>query len=513
MLPTHTLRLMPRRPTPPPPPLYRLLPASLDLEAHLEAYPPGFRPFRPDALVHLLHLLVAIPAADRKLAAELDGRLGYVPLGAVRLQKWLSNYNKYLRYCVETGLLETDRHHVRGHKSRWYRLGAAFRQGGAAGRLVPLRDPALLRTLAHQRRQAGQHLDPEQRQRFDHLLTWLDPARCPLRIDAEAALAHAARRYEQRRQTPDPKPQPLWGASQPAQFKDPLQQYHYAVDAVLRLQELDLHPGFDAQGRLYSALANSGKELRQFIRAEGFGPLVATDLSCSQPFLLTILLDAQCYGSPAEALPGRLTLAGQGGAPYQELLRKDPGALDRIRAMLPTGGALPPDVVAFRSWTSTGTFYQQLRAGLAPLLPAHELPQNERVLKRLVLALLYSYPERPGTDAPRNPYKAAFAQLLPTVYAVCEAFKQREVSLLPKLMQAFEAHLILDVIARRVSQELPSAPVFSIHDALATVAEHADRVEVIMREELQRATGLAPTLKRQVWQAPAAGAEATAFAR
>jgi hypothetical protein len=186
---------MPRRPTPPLPPVHRLLPPGLDLDAHLLAYPPGFQPFRRDALAHLLHQLYAIPAADRKLAAELDARQGFVPLSATRLQRWLRNYPAYLDYCLESQLLESDHHHVRGLKCRWYRFAASYRQAtpaGSPGTVVELHNPTLLRSLARQRREPL-GLSAAQQARFAHLLRWLSPAQCPLRIDA-AALRSGARR-------------------------------------------------------------------------------------------------------------------------------------------------------------------------------------------------------------------------------------------------------------------------------------------------------------------------------
>ncbi|MDO7874358.1 hypothetical protein Q5H93_06410 [Hymenobacter sp. ASUV-10] len=479
----------------------RLLPPGLDLDAHLVAYPPAFRPFRRDALVHLLHLLLAIPAANRKLAAELDARHGFVPLGSVRLQSWLHNYAAYLAYCLATGLLETDHHHAKGLKCSGFRFAAQYRLAprvGSPGAVVELRDPVLLRSLARQRRQALD-VTPAQRERFAYLLRWLDPATCPLRIDAEAALAGLARRYEQRCQAPDRKPAPLGAVESPPRYKNALRQYQSAVASLFRLAERDMHPGFDAQGRLYSALANAGKDLRPYLTMPAYGPLVCLDLSSSQPYLLNLLLQPACYSSPAEVAAGQVTLAGQGGAPYRRLLRLDPTVLALVRGLLPAAGALPPDVVHFREWTSAGIFYQHLRQAFALAVPERPLPPDESGLKRLVLALLYSPagPGRPGSW--RAPYKAAFAALLPTVYAVTEAFKRRDLALLPCLMQAFEAHLMLDVIARRIGEELPQAPLFSIHDALVTSAEHAEAVEAIMRQELHRATGLEPSIKLKSW--------------
>ena len=498
---------MPRRPTPPPPPLRRLLPPGLDLDAHLAAHPPPFHPFRRDALVHLLYQLLAIPAADRKLAARLDARRGFVPLSTARLQRWLRNYPAYLAYCLQSGLLETDHHHVTGLKCRWYRFAPPYRHAtpaGGPGEVVELHEPALLRALARQRRQPP-GITAAQRARFDHLLRWLDPARCPLRVDTAAALEGLRLRYEQRLLTPEPKPAPLGRAASPPRYKNALRQYQSAVSSLLQLAELNLHPGFDAQGRLYSALTNAGKDLRPYLTAPGYGALVCLDLSSSQPYLLNLLLQPACYLSPTEAAAGQLTLAGQGGAPYRRLLQLDPAATDDVRALLPGGGSLPPDVVRFRAWTSSGTFYQHLRRALAESVPERTLPPGEAGFKRLVLALLYSRPGLGRADSWRAPYKRAFARLLPTVYLVTETFKRRDLALLPCLMQAFEAYLLLDVVAGRVGRELPRAPLFSIHDALVTTEEYADAVEAVLREELRRATGLEPGVKRKVWSPPPRG--------
>ncbi len=66
-------------------------------------------------------------------------------------------------------------------------------------------------------------------------------------------------------------------------------------------------------------------------------------------------------------------------------------------------------------------------------------------------------------------------------------------------MQSIESHLMINVIAKRVSEEYPLAPIYTIHDSISTTAEYVDAVEQIMMEELTKAIGDPPTIKQEVW--------------
>ncbi|MBD2722206.1 hypothetical protein [Hymenobacter armeniacus] len=529
----------------------RLLPATLDLDAHLAAQPPSFAPFSRDALAQLLHLVATLPLTNRKLANRLRHTDGYLPLSAVFLKRWLPNYAAYLRYACATGLLETDNWFVVGGKCRSYRLGARFRNAGGASRAVVLRDPAFLRRWYGRYQQGwGERQVPWAT--YVALLDWLCPNSSPLRIRQAEALAFSeadrARQLaslDQQQALPIPAaevgapaeraasnglPAPVqlttqtelvldeeavdeavWGellaAGTPAhltvpdrQEVKPHERYWQRFTTIQKLAERDFGPIFDRQGRLHTALTNASGNLRQFIYAEGFAPLWALDLRNSQIYLATLLLRPDFYAAPftrgrrGSRVP--LTLQVEGQRQHAELQRCDPGFFSTVRRLLPPGGshgaeALPPDVEQFRAWASTGDFYAQAQTALNQALGQELITAEGR--KQQLLKILFS------RNSTRTRGKAAFAQLFPTVAAVFTAYKAADHRVLPCLLQAVEAHLFLKVLAPRLRQRFPEMCLFTVHDSVVVPADHLDRVEALLVQVLTAQVGLTPQFRRTAW--------------
>lgn len=63
-----------------------------------------------------------------------------------------------------------------------------------------------------------------------------------------------------------------------------------------------------------------------------------------------------------------------------------------------------------------------------------------------------------------------------------------------------ESEIILHRCCKRIWEEdNHQVPVFTIHDSIATTIEHVEYVQTVMREELTKAIGIAPTLKIEQW--------------
>ena len=95
--------------------------------------------------------------------------------------------------------------------------------------------------------------------------------------------------------------------------------------------------------------------------------------------------------------------------------------------------------------------------------------------------------------------KKMFQTFFPDVYEVFAKIKSKDSTLLPRLLQSMESYLIIDVIAKRISEEYPEAPIFTIHDSISTTDEYLAPVSKIMNEELTRAMGHPPILQVEHW--------------
>jgi len=123
--------------------------------------------------------------------------------------------------------------------------------------------------------------------------------------------------------------------------------------------------------------------------------------------------------------------------------------------------------------------------------------QDRKEVKAAVFQVLFTSNQFKG-QAEAAP-KRLFEQKFKEVYNVFAKIKRKDKSLLPRLLQSIESHLMINVIAKRISVEYPLAPIYTIHDSISTTEEYVDVVKQIMIEELTKAIGHPPTIRPEVW--------------
>jgi hypothetical protein len=261
--------------------------------------------------------------------------------------------------------------------------------------------------------------------------------------------------------------------------------------------------------------------LRNFLSYQG-SPLVSIDVKNSQPYLLCLLLQPSFWASEKIVRPTAIpikkkvsekiknkkvilhslsslcinttTILEYNKHPY---LNIDSLSLDNsidyfmlveIKSILEKSR-----FGEYIEKATTGKLYESLQEGFEQVLGYAMTDRKE--LKTAVFQVLFTPNNFIGQEhaAP----KRIFKQRYPEVYAVCNAIKKKDSKLLPKLLQQLESHIILNVVAKRLQKEYPKVPIFTVHDSIMTVPEHADLVAQIMEAELTRCVGFAPTLSRE----------------
>jgi len=491
-----------------------LLPASLDLDAHLATHPPAIAGFRRENLLYLLHLVSYLPLANRRVAKRLADRRGFVSLRAKRLRRWLRDYHDYLDYALNTGLLETDNlvldpHRDRQGKCRGYQFPTQFRaQADAPGRGLQLLEcpaPEGLARMQQRQVQATKRVRPA----YVPLLNWLDPATTPVRIEQAAAERFVDEELARYRQDPT-----LWERrrqrrpGKPTEFKDPESQAQQRLISIAKLAAGELNASVDRVGRLHSTLTNMSSKLRPFVYCQGQGRLVALDLSNSQPYLANLLLTPGFYQTPyrkgrrGSQVPLFLQREGLLGATHPDhaqTLQDQTKEISRYCANL-LQASDNQDLAKFRQWTGDGAFYTHLHQAL--WAGDEAAPANRSALKELVFEVLFS-----SAKARHSPRNQAFARFFPTVSAIFRAFKYRNHKTLPLVLQQLEAGLFLEKICGRLARQRPEMPILTIHDSVVVPEVHSDFVEQVMREELRRYVGVEPQFKRSYWGQDPAGKE------
>jgi hypothetical protein len=473
--------------------------------------------------MYLLGLLTAIPSRNKMIAERV--REGYVPLHAQTMQGHVRHYNYYLSYLVRVGVIETNGSFRRGApstpgESRTYRYTSLY--SGQPVRLEKIRDAKLRRKLKKERAEGMRELSLA----HGHLAHWLEP-NGSLQIDEVGARQFADRRLQLQQEHPvllkqkqRTKRKPHKRNQLQTEYSDPMEQRRHAEYNIQCFEEQDLRASVDSRvGRLHSTLTNMSGALRNFVTYEG-QTLVSIDIANSQPYLANVLLRPEFYEelSTSKPKPSRkidvknrlregerraqntvgvqscsLRYGKEGNKVKEE--REGRGEEDPYTTLVKMGQMLDgEDVEMFAKLTSSGELYEYLRDAFGRELGAqYGTKENAKVAIFEVLFAGNGY---------NSKMKSVFQKLFPTVALVFHVFKRGDKTILPRLLQMLEAHIILQAVTTRIAKASHGKiPLFTVHDSIVTTQKYQDHVRGIMEEELTRFVGLPPTLKVDVWSA------------
>jgi hypothetical protein len=255
-----------------------LVPKVLDLDSLIRLRPPkGVDRFKKDYLVYIIHLVTEIPGMDRSLEYEH----GFVPIHAATVQRVVKNYNQYLTYLINAGVLISDGQYVPGRKSKGYQFAGAYR---GAVRSVYLTDTKLIKKLK------PKPLSATSQRRYRHLTKWFN---IDLSIRYDLALNFLQQDLDRKVRNPALQDREL----RTLKRKDPYTQYNHARVAIEKFSAAAFHISIDNKGfRLHSLLSNMRSDLRNCLTYNGL-ELVSIDICNSQPYILQLLLQMDFWDS------------------------------------------------------------------------------------------------------------------------------------------------------------------------------------------------------------------------
>lgn len=486
------------------------LPADLDLEQHYAENPP-FERFSKDKMVVILSTLITIPIHNKNLVIEQ----GFVPLSATVLKGMFTDYKRYLTYGLESGLLKSDKSYLKGFKCTGYKIALPY---GKDLQTVNLKSLPLKRHFNKRYRVLENSTKP-----YAFLNAWfakgleIDTYKAYAFLKAEYALKieyPALRDYEMRYDTTYYTPSGKKGDYRKV-MKDPLLQYQQGVLSLQKLKEGEYSCHVDATVKRYhSVLTNMRSPLRNYLTFKG-EKMVSIDITNSQPYLLCLLLQDGFWKSDKIVLPNAVTIKNQFlegkkiekpkillsslSNNFYDILTIDALNIDKentykdidyfmlvkIRQTLVKTG-----YEAYVKEAGNGTLYYSLQPAFEAVMGYTINDRKE--LKKAMFQVLFTSNQFIGQEqaAPKRIFKTQY----PEVYALCNAIKQKDASLLPKLLQRIESHVMLTVIAKRLHKSYPKVPLFTVHDSILTTERNAQLVATVMQEELTRCIGYSPTL-------------------
>lgn len=474
---------------------YLYVPENLDIDSLKLKRPRAFytRNLHEEKLLYVCATVIKARSSQRKKMEEEGTRFANV--SSEQLDKVVHNYREYLDYLLLMGVIETDNHFIRGEKCRGYCFRPPYR--GQKLKRIEVTSHTLRRAM----RRAADAYQKEQRKAlkgYGYLTRWWDEP--GLKIDIKAAIAWIEQYREQKlNSTYDEAAYSEWTTEELEyeidNLADTCEDLKHHVETIHR-GEFDCK--FSGPGhRFYNPISNLKKELRAFLTYNG-QPLVELDKKNSQPYFSLALLKKSFWVTPcnsentlnfhslfgAEKNRRRLgRLEGRG-------LYVEAGAIITLLENGETHASKRFDGIQTYIDCVTGDFYQHIEDLFKPRYPDRF---NEREnIKKEVMRILYVEPWRDHLDF-YMPCKT-FEHHFPSVYRLFTKIKEVDHSYLPTILQRIESFLFLEVICKRIHEQHPDIPLFTIHDCILTTKGNEGTVKAIIEEELLRWTGYPATL-------------------
>lgn len=447
------------------------LPENLELEQLVRENPPKIGAFKEDKAKFILHLINALAMTAKDSLSEK-----YTKINARTLQGIIKDYNKYLDYLIEgIEVVESNNHYMVGFDSKGFRFRNKFRT-----KVKPdmISDFTLTQNLRR-----GEIKKEKSVLKLNYLTKWFNDK---LEIDVEKATLFVNREYELKKenlQLCDYNPVKK-------KHKIPLNQLNHAIISIDKIKQSDYSKSVDNNTRrFHSNLTNMRSILRNAITYDG-EKLISIDIKNSQPYLSLVLFNKEFWLKRKEK--------------EENIINSNKLHISNINIKYNQYYIMIGDIAEslddkglqlYKDLVSKGVLYEYIQSHLKS---DNRLKfSSRRDVKSTVFQTLYSDNRFIGQVEAKP--KRDFRELFPDVYALFAVIKKKDHTLLPRLLQNIESHLIIKVISKRIGKELPLAPIFTIHDSIATTSKYVEAVEKIMHEELESAIGFAPSLKRECW--------------
>ena len=453
------------------------IPCNLDLTKFLQDNPPAFR-YHIDKFRYIISLITEIPAFNKDI---LD-KYAYVPIQAKMLQDRIHNYRQYLDYLLQHEILETDNHWVKDKECIGYRFTPQYH--------TPVKPETISLYTLVKNVDSRTKFEQRMEKKYAHLRRWFNDG---LQIDYEAAIDYLYSQFKYNTK---------------AGVENALQKFNANCVCAYRLKKHDyIFTVDDNVGRLHTNLTTMKKELRNFLTYEG-KPMVSVDYANSQPCLTSVFMDERFYTLPS-------------AEPENPGLKPNNTFLSVYNLSKPVSTFLPftssysiQDILSYimivKSEESlTGIGFQGFidcvcKGELYPFIQQEVKARtgvditNKKKLKAVVFTAFFT--DNRFIGQPEAEPKRIFRDLFPEVYKVYAKIKRGDSTILPRLLQTIESKLMLDRVAERIRTEYPKMVIYTIHDSIACLVGNEHYVARVMKEEMQKAIGVTPTVRFEYWK-------------
>lgn len=258
--------------------------------------------------------------------------------------------------------------------------------------------------------------------------------------------------------------------------------------------------------RVHTVLTQLPKEFRSLVTYEGL-PLVEVDISCSQLFFSTFLLNHRHWRTAKSELYTK------------ELWKSSSISSDNSSEFFNTIMYIKSCETYYQQGFKEHLFLQmccdgQLYESVVDRLNAEnyfpagwDYPRKRKQVKTLLLDQLFANPADPdhaGLYCAKNkPILGCFQTLYPEVWQVYQRIKEGQekgrYKDLCRLFQRIESIAMQGFVCKRLQADYPKIPIFTLHDCLITTAGNEGTVMEVMQQEIAKFMGYAPQMKQTHW--------------
>lgn len=463
-----------------------LIPENLDINQIIADNPPGFKPFRKQHLLFILHLPYYIPAYNKEIRESLKENQGYIPFYSKKLREYgIRNYNNYLAYLVDVEILETD-YHFKPGKARWYRFTEEYRT-----------KPSVVRLGLSKYHKFRHYIDPLTRIKYSYLYKWFETGM--LKVDYDTAFKYIYKLHDEESKK-DPNEALMKLGIRFLQINDIKDGQH------VFFQDMNVN-------RLYTNFTYLPKILRKFLSYDGL-KLVFIDISNSTLFFASTLFDPDLLRKQVQKsfsffsffsfLPvGMYTQLYN----YISLIRyytttypytDIPYSINTYKKTSIKGGVCPTtlakrinmadiqSVIYFCEDAGSGQVYDRYKSAYEQATGVSISRSNA---KDNVIKLVYSEVGQFKKE------KDIFISLYPAIALFFSIIKKSGYKNLALLLMRIESQMVLDIVAKKITKQYPDVPIFTIHDCIATTVGNEHKVKKVFEDEIRNRVGIKPPLK------------------
>lgn len=448
--------------------IYWEIPSSIDLEGFLKKHPPTFK-YKID------HFYYIIDYISRGMEREdLDDNGGFVNVNAAQLQDANHNYKRYLDHLLKHHFLRTDMKYIVGKKSKGFQINL-YKSHKATIKNIEIENWTIRRNKIAEYKASQEQLKQTSKC-YPHLTKWFNEK---LQVDIQGAEQEVEQLF----------PEPTGAIRGTRKGKSGIWNKRYkAMYSIHKFARQEFYYGLDDNvGRFHSNLTNIKRELRNYITYDS-KKLVNVDIKNSQPLFSTLLLTKKFWTENKGELlsiyhfPSLFTNLSKLNTNHYYIIML-------VKALEKANNQLLSEYIEY---VNSGEFYKKISHKLYP-----SRTFDKQAIKEMFYKLFFSknrviqgYNAKPKRD---------FRTHFPKIYEIFSIVKRKDYRTLAQLLQRIESNVMIQNVAKRISEEKPDLPIFTIHDSIATTVGNEDYVASVIKEEVLKLTGLQVKLGKEYW--------------